>query len=413
MIDLKQIIKNYPHSLNSRSSLKSVLLDTYPKEKRFANILTIIFECGIPEKISRKPILDENEFIALQIQLESDYGIIPKYSADCIKIWANALDVVVREQEQRRIIETAHEEIVHAPVDKIDIVEGESSEYETKIDGIEIIITKFIGFDDKEIIVPNMIEGINVKAIGEKAFARCTGVEKVVVSEGIREIHNGAFSSCSGLKYVSLPTTLQKLGNKVEKKNNLFVMFGWQNGVFENCAIEEIQLPIALKFIGEGTFSNCKKLKRINLPNNIETIMDGCFAGCNELAEVLLPDNLLSIEREAFSYCAIKKIDIPPTVFRIGNGAFQGCRELSSVILHEGLYELEDYAFKDCDSLYEIRIPKTVSLIERNTFGITSGYGRNSFVLPNKNLILACYAGSYGLQYARDTGYKVVNAAKQ
>lgn len=412
MINLKQIIKQHPNCLSNKSAFKSILMDTHPEKKRTVNILTTIFECGIPERISRKPILDENEFLALQLQIESDYGIIPKYSAECIKIWANALDVVVKEQENSRIKETVHEEILHSPVNDIPIVEGECSEYETKVDNNEIIITKFVGFDDKEIIVPNTIDGMNVKAIGEKAFARCTGIEKLVISEGIREIHNGAFSSCTALKDVTLPTTLQKIGNVVQKKNNLFAILGWQNGAFESCAIEEIQLPVALNYIGEGTFSNCKKLKRINLPNNIETIMDGCFAGCNELVEVFLPDNLLSIEREAFSYCAMNIINIPSSVRKIGNGAFKGCRELSSVQLHEGLYEIEDLAFKDCVSLYEIRIPKTVSAIERNSFGITSGYGKNSFVFPNSNLTLLCYAGSYGLQYARDTGYKVANAAK-
>ena len=74
------------------------------------------------------------------------------------------------------------------------------------MENVAITITKFIGFDEKEIVrVPNRIDGIAVKVIGENAFAKCTGIEKVVISEGITEIRNGVFSECTSLKNVQSP----------------------------------------------------------------------------------------------------------------------------------------------------------------------------------------------------------------
>ena len=65
MIDLKSILTQHPNCLNSRASFKSVLMDKYPKEKRTVNILTILFECGVANKIKQRKHIDENEHIEL------------------------------------------------------------------------------------------------------------------------------------------------------------------------------------------------------------------------------------------------------------------------------------------------------------------------------------------------------------
>lgn len=54
MIDLKNILKLHPNCLSSRASFRSVLLDKYPNEKRVINILTILVECGIANRIKEK-----------------------------------------------------------------------------------------------------------------------------------------------------------------------------------------------------------------------------------------------------------------------------------------------------------------------------------------------------------------------
>ena len=86
MIDLKTIMNMHPNCLSSRASFKSVLMDTYPDEKRTINILTILFECGIAQKIKNKPVLGEYDFQALLSQIENEYGIVPKlvYPPDAI-----------------------------------------------------------------------------------------------------------------------------------------------------------------------------------------------------------------------------------------------------------------------------------------------------------------------------------------
>lgn len=80
MIDLKNILQSNTGCLSSRASFKAVLMDKYPGEKRTVNILTIMYECGIVQKIKSKSMLGENDFQAILLQLENDYGIVAKYA---------------------------------------------------------------------------------------------------------------------------------------------------------------------------------------------------------------------------------------------------------------------------------------------------------------------------------------------
>lgn len=381
MIDLKTILKQHPNCLNSRSSFKSVLMDTYPAEKRTVNILTIMFECGIIQKIKSKQTLGENDYLALLLQLENDYGITPEYSNESIFIWAKALDVAVQVVNKQTTTPVTHKPIVHALITEKIVVEGSKSDYETKIENGNITITKFIGFDEKEIIVPNQIDGISVKSIGENAFEKCVGIERIVVSEGIREIGNGAFNSCTSLV--------------------------------------SIVLPAELNLLGAEAFVGCSKLTQIDLPNGIKEIGKSTFFGCKALKRIIFPDNLVSIGRNAFCNSGVESIDIPPTITKIETCVFRNCVNLSQIKLHEGLVEIENKAFENCKTLCEITIPRSVLSIGKNVFDVDiwcqlHDSGRKGYSTRGKSqdLVIACYAGSYGLDYARQGGYQIKNAAK-
>ena len=215
MVDLKSILRQHPKCLSSRASFKAVLMDTYPDEKRTVNILTIMFECGLVQKIKSKSVLEDNDFRAMLLQLENDYGIISKYSGESIRIWADALGVAVQARSEQPSSPVTHEPIIHKPIIDSAVIEGCKSDYETEVlKSGTLKITRFIGFDEKEITIPNQLGGKAITVVGESAFAKCTGIEKVMIPEGITTIENGAFFGCESLKTVLLPTTLKWLGNK-------------------------------------------------------------------------------------------------------------------------------------------------------------------------------------------------------
>lgn len=424
MLDLKTILSKHPNCLSSRASFKSVLMDSYPNEKRTVNILTIMVECGLVHKMKTKSELEEKDFQAYLFQLENDYGIVAQYSAECLKIWAEALGVTVSVLTKQVSAPSVREPIVHKTISDPIIIEGCKSDYETEmLQSGSLRITKFIGFDEKEISIPNQMDGKPIAVIGENAFAKCTGIEKVIIPEGIEVVENGAFAGCESLKTVLLPTTLKSLGNKPKMSTP---QYSWEtpreishDGVFQNTSICSIDLPVGLTFLGKKAFQYCKNLSQIDLPNGITIIPEACFSNCLSLKTVALPDNLSSIQTYAFYNTGLTQIDVPPTCKEIVRDAFKACEHLSQVLLHEGLRKIGDSAFENCKGLCAITIPNSVTEIGKQVFDITGWYQpydrrRKGWSTreKSKDLVISCYAGSYGLEYARKEGYQIKNAAK-
>ena len=92
--------------------------------------------------------------------------------------------------------------------------------------------------------------------------------KKVILSEGITAISNGAFSNCGKIEQVVFPSSLKAIGEYA----------------FEDCrSIEQIDFPANLQAIGKRAFSNCSNLTGINLPSSIETLGEECFYSCGKL----------------------------------------------------------------------------------------------------------------------------------
>ena len=84
-------------------------------------------------------------------------------------------------------------------------------------------------------------------------FSNCVNLKKVILSDGITDLPECIFSGCSNLKYVSLPDSLQSI----------------QAGAFGSTAIDNISIPLTVRYLGEGAFSDCKNLHEISLPGTI------------------------------------------------------------------------------------------------------------------------------------------------
>ena len=91
--------------------------------------------------------------------------------------------------------------------------------------------------------------------IGYEAFSGC-GFKKLKLPNGsVDDIDSYAFASCSKLQSV-------KIGEGIAQINGY--------AVFYDCKLNKISLPVSLTSIGEGTFSQCIKLKNVFYPGTEE-----------------------------------------------------------------------------------------------------------------------------------------------
>lgn len=428
MLDLKTIIKKYPRSAGTRSQLASLLRDLYPSEKRAVNVALAVYDSGIVSKLAKLKSIDSVLFHSFIKQLVDEFGLQEQFAAEGIVIWAKAYGVLVPDSNVTQP-PTQHQKSITHNLDayaKPGTVNGSASDFELEQRLQGVVIAKFRGFDETDAIIPNTINGKKVVGIGKGAYFNCKSLRTLHISDGITFIEDGAFAKCENLSKVTFPVTLSRIGS-IEKPNTRPI-FGLAHdaipkGAFENCDITNISLPSGLKYLGESTFKECKKLKSIDLPNGINEIGDSAFYGCEALMNVMLPEQLSKLGSYAFFHCSnLTDVHFPLSLKEIGASAFKKCTSLKIVVLNEGLERIFESAFNDCPKLSKILIPSTVSVIGGN-YANNDLFAINGWHQPldrrykgwstqskNENLTIYCYSGSYGLEYARKIGYPIKNA---
>ncbi|MBU5453059.1 leucine-rich repeat domain-containing protein [Pseudoflavonifractor sp. MSJ-30] len=363
------------------------------------NVLLDIYESGVPLTIKSKGTISDTQYVQYVQKIERDYGLQESCIIDGLNAWIDVCLGKGVSQSMHFTPTSVHYPSVtghtHKPITTPSVIKGNVSDYEVKdLGNGKAELTKFVGFEQEDMLVPNVIDGKQIVCIGANAFDSCKGIKRLVIAPGIKTIGVHAFQNCDNLQEAIIGE-----GTKV-----------LEIGAFCKCPLlKKVSLPTTLTTIKQGrhkeyswesvtgVFSE-SGLESIDLPNGITTIPVDAFMNCWHLKTVMLPDNLTEISAHAFEGCAeLESIILPPSMKVVGEGAFCNCK-ITNVVLNEGLRELGNFAFSGC-KFTNIRIPSTVEEFGWRVFGRSSG-----------TVTAACYAGSKAVEYARKEGLTVVRA---
>ena len=238
-----------------------------------------------------------------------------------------------------------------------------------------------------------------VTNIGNYAFSSCTGLTSVTLPDSVTSIGDGVFSGCSGLTSVTIPDSVTSIGNYAFYRTGL-TSVTIPDGVtsigtyafFECTGLTSVTIPDGVTSIGEGvfysctgltsvtisdgvtsigsyTFSECTGLTSITIPDSVTSIGEGVFYSCTGLISVTIPDSVTSIGSYAFSSCTgLTSVTIPEGVTSIGNYAFYHCAGLTSVTIPDSVTSIDNYAFYDCTGLRTVTLPKTLTELGYDAF---------------------------------------------
>ena len=196
-------------------------------------------------------------------------------------------------------------------------------------------------------------------------------IKEVVIEEGVTSIGFCAFYNMQNLETVVLPSTITDFsgyrypGVSVNYRNNY---------AFAKCTkLKNLTLSEGMTAIGGYSFYGCTSLKSVRIPSTITESRWGYFSfkKCSSLKDITLPEGLTIIGPNVFSETAVEKIIIPssivdwdyqevPNQSSTHNSAFQNCEKLSSVTFKEGLKTIRGYVFENCSSLKKVVIPSSV-----------------------------------------------------
>ena len=249
-----------------------------------------------------------------------------------------------------------------------------------------IRVFKGVGFDRRQ-NKPNYIDNIN--AYASYAFAECTSLKNLTLTEGMTAIGSYAFYGCTSLESVRIPSTL--LDDSANLYQSLEANCGWEIYSFAECSkLKNITLPEGLTSIGGGAFIGTA-VESVVIPSTIEkwsmagiedrkfpatdgnsTNINGAFAYCEKLSSVTFKDGIKTLFKSSLIYnCPkLKRITIPKSVTNM-QYAFQCCTSLEEVYIEEGTQissyngssnSYFDRAFDYCTNLKRIEIPEGVYL---------------------------------------------------
>ena len=188
-------------------------------------------------------------------------------------------------------------------------------EYRRGISSVEI--TRYSG-GGGDIVVPNMIGGLPVTAIGERAFENNQSITGVFIPSSVAHIGNWAFHRCSN--------------------------------------ITKLTLSEGLKFIGDSAFRGCRGLVSLTIPGSVDLIRWNGFQACVGLETLTFVEGIKILENSSFQGCiSLNSITIPPSVSHIGWNAFRDCTSLTSLVFQGDAPALGGDAFTKTSSGFEIR----------------------------------------------------------
>eukprot|EP00040_Diaphanoeca_grandis_P033115 m.202031 g.202031 ORF g.202031 m.202031 type:complete len:632 (-) comp32812_c0_seq1:152-2047(-) len=184
-----------------------------------------------------------------------------------------------------------------------------------------------------------------------------------------------AFLDCKSLVAVAMPNTVTEIGSRA----------------FSGCStLPTIDIPTGIMLIDEATFAHCKALVKIVVPDRVVEIKDAAFQGCISLEEITLSAQLMDVGAQSLPTClgfglalasgrnnprgvvtcvpCTEFTIIPHDVTTIPNFAYAGCDVVEALRLPNTLITVGDHSFSACTALESVSFPVGVSQIGASAF---------------------------------------------
>ena len=153
-----------------------------------------------------------------------------------------------------------------------------------------------------------------VTSVEEGAFAN-VDVKKVIIPYTVKEIKQSAFASNDKIIEVEIQTRTKSDGT-IEGCEKI------GDSAFSKCSLlTKITIPTTVKEIGAYAFSECISLPSIEIPGRVSEIKIGTFSSCYNLKEIKLEEGINKIDTGAMPNINVKKLTIPSTVNKIESNA--------------------------------------------------------------------------------------------
>lgn len=224
----------------------------------------------------------------------------------------------------------------------------------------------------------------SVTTIGASVFDGCTAMTKVNLNEGLQTIGEYAFDNATALTSIAIPNSVVSLGNSI----------------FYYCmGLETVKIGSGVTTIGSAPFYRCTALKSIEVDGanaNFESV-DGVLYSKDKTTLMAYPnqraaqydiiEGVYFIGNNAFYYCDnVTAVTMPNTVMTIGKEAFAECTKLESINFSTALQSIGEKSFSYCSALKNVELPE--GLISIGNMAFNRATSVKSLVIPNSVVLV-------------------------
>lgn len=212
-----------------------------------------------------------------------------------------------------------------------------SGTYRVYEDNCEYLITDgFAIFENAPIImprkftVPETVDGVPVRAIGDGAFAMCIDLEELTLPDTIEAIGARAFTDLKYLSVINMPETLNNFGA------NAFFGTAWLADLMKYC--EDGDYAVYNNVLIDGS----KCYGDVTIQNGVYKIAPYAFSGNDNITHITAGNGVDEIGEYAFANCSnLHTVDID-FASHIRLGAFMNCPKLRNVTIQNPECRIED-----------------------------------------------------------------------
>lgn len=276
-----------------------------------------------------------------------------------------------------------------------------------------IIITGTTTYSPNNIIIPETIDGLPVKYLGENSKYYSVTIGRLEIPSTVVDIASNAFNTLKVREPLVLPENVTlhhdsfscctfsavylPLGLRHVPDANLG---GFNGGAFSNSKIQAVYFADGTTEVPDRLLTNAD-VKQVDLPSSVTRIGRYAFKGTGELEHIALPENV-TLCRGAFSGSGLTEITLPkgarfeePEPDSYNQGIFSDCHDLESITIEDGVEEIVPEMFRNCwnKKLTLVEFPPSVTRVAKDAFASAMYINSVSFYSPTT--VIEDYAFGY------------------